>query len=256
MVKLIAMDMDGTFLGKEGVLPEGAIDEIKKLSDKGIVFVVASGRSLDSIEAMFEPVKDIMGIIAENGSIIKLFGKELQLKTLPQQHLGDIEEFLTEEIGYPVIKTQYREYMLPYSHDHFSEISHLARKLVRVERIGEVVEPVVSVAINVVNGTMPQVKTELEKRWGEHMRIIQSGHFWVDMISLGTTKGDSLEVIMQKLDINKEETMAFGDYDNDIEMLELAKFSYAMCHANQHVKDVAKFECESEQILDIIKQHC
>ncbi len=79
MIKLIAMDMDGTFLGKEGVLPEGAIAEIQRLADKGVVFVVASGRSLDSIEAMFEPVKDIMGIIAENGSIIKLFGKELLL---------------------------------------------------------------------------------------------------------------------------------------------------------------------------------
>ena len=70
MIKLIASDLDGTLLqnGAQELTPR-AIDLVRKLTEKGIYFVAASGRQYANERRLFAPVRDDISYIAENGSV-------------------------------------------------------------------------------------------------------------------------------------------------------------------------------------------
>ena len=70
MIKLVASDLDGTLLqnGAQELTPR-ALDLVRRLTEKGIVFVASSGRQYDNEVNLFNPVKDQISYIAENGSI-------------------------------------------------------------------------------------------------------------------------------------------------------------------------------------------
>ncbi len=61
-------------------------------------------------------------------------------------------------------------------------------------------------------------------------------------------------MLQNQLNILKEETMVFGDYNNDLKMLELADFSFAMENAHPNVKNVANYQTKSndEQGVEFI----
>ena len=76
MIKLIASDLDGTLLqnGAQELTPR-AIDLVRKLTEKGIYFVAASGRQYANERRLFAPVRDDISYIAENGSVCIHKGK-------------------------------------------------------------------------------------------------------------------------------------------------------------------------------------
>ena len=53
-------------------------------------------------------------------------------------------------------------------------------------------------------------------------------------------KGHALETVMQRFGLLPSEVMVFGDYNNDLEMLALSDYSFAMANAHPNVKKVAK----------------
>ena len=58
-------------------------------------------------------------------------------------------------------------------------------------------------------------------------------------------RGNALREVQKLLNITKEETMVFGDYHNDIEMMQEADFSFAMKNAHKDIKELANYETES-----------
>ena len=70
MIKLIATDMDGTFLDSQKKFSPEFIDIFYKLKEKGIKFVIASGNQYYRLYQKFVPISEDMYFIAENGSYI------------------------------------------------------------------------------------------------------------------------------------------------------------------------------------------
>ena len=71
--------------------------------------------------------------------------------------------------------------------------------------------------------------------------MVVSGNHWVDISEASTNKGNALTFLQKRYNITPSETMAFGDYNNDLEMLKCAKYSYAMENAHQRCKNYCKF---------------
>ena len=97
MIKLVATDMDGTFLDEAGQFD---MERLKKLlhsyKEKGIYFAVASGRGLLSLEKHFADVKDEIIFIAENGSLVRFHGQDLYEATMPRDfYLSTFEKLKT-----------------------------------------------------------------------------------------------------------------------------------------------------------------
>ncbi len=73
-----------------------------------------------------------------------------------------------------------------------------------------------------------------------------SGENWLDLSNLNSNKGVAVSIIQEYLKVLPKETVVFGDYLNDVEMLERAYFSYAMKNAYPKVKAIARFETASQ----------
>ena len=70
---------------------------IKKLKEKGILFCAASGRQYQSIANMFEPVKDDIVFLAENGAHIRYQDKDIALVMMEREHIEDIVHTIRKE---------------------------------------------------------------------------------------------------------------------------------------------------------------
>lgn len=92
------------------------------------------------------------------------------------------------------------------------------------------------------------------KHLENEMQVIVSGQNWLDISHNNANKGFALNMLQNQLNILKEETMVFGDYNNDLKMLELADFSFAMENAHPNVKNAANYQTKSndEQGVEFI----
>jgi hydroxymethylpyrimidine pyrophosphatase-like HAD family hydrolase len=77
------------------------------------------------------------------------------------------------------------------------------------------------------------------------LQVKVSGSNWVDIADHKANKGEAVKVLQHKYGITREETMVFGDFNNDLEMIDQAFFSYAMANAHDNVKKAARFQTKS-----------
>ena len=67
----------------------------------------------------------------------------------------------------------------------------------------------------------------------------------MDISHMNANKGYALRHIQEKFGISRQETMVFGDYNNDLEMLAMADFSFAMANAHPNVFEAANYRADS-----------
>ena len=77
------------------------------------------------------------------------------------------------------------------------------------------------------------------------MKVKVSGAHWVDVSHQNAHKGYALKKIMDQHQIASHEVMVFGDYNNDVEMLQLSDYSFAMANAHPNVLKVAQYTTRS-----------
>lgn len=77
MIRLVATDMDGTLLDDDARVPEETFGLVRELSDRGVRFVVSSGRRYSTLRWMFEPVADRIDYVASLGTQVWADGRQL-----------------------------------------------------------------------------------------------------------------------------------------------------------------------------------
>ena len=116
----------------------------------------------------------------------------------------------------------------------------------------------VKIALNINRDTHSTLDTDLEEKFSNIIKLVSSGHDSIDIIMPNMTKGQALQRLLEEWHMATSDLMAFGDANNDKDMLELAEHSYVM--ANSHDKslfEVAKAVAPSNDeqgVLQIIEQ--
>ncbi len=96
-IKLVATDMDGTFLDSKGQFDMDRLKQVlARFKEKGMYFAVASGRALLSLEKLFEEVRNEIIFIAENGSLVEFHGEDLYEATMPRDFYLKVFDKLQE----------------------------------------------------------------------------------------------------------------------------------------------------------------
>ena len=90
------------------------------------------------------------------------------------------------------------------------------------------------------NSTYPHFKEDENK-----LKVKVSAENWLDLSGNDANKGHALRHVQKLLGITKEETLVLGDYNNDLEMMEQAHFSYAMQNAHPNVAQAARYSTKS-----------
>lgn len=119
-----------------------------------------------------------------------------------------------------------------------------------------VTDPIIKIALCAMNGSLEQVYTALQESFGAEYEVVISGDVWMDMMCKQVSKGNALSDIQSLLQVSPAETMAFGDYQNDISMFAKADYSYAMGQASDFVKQQARFVAPPNTENGVVRTIC
>ena len=86
------------------------------------------------------------------------------------------------------------------------------------------------------------VELKLQKQLEGQLSVMRSKPFFLEFTEAGVTKGTSLNKLIQKLGIKREEVIAMGDSYNDQAMIEFAGLGVAMGNAIDELKSVSKYQ--------------
>ena len=257
MIKLIVSDVDGTLVedGSGGVNPE-LFEVILKLREKGIQFAIASGRPWASVEGAFEPVKKKIFYIANNGAYLGCHGRSLFVnpieRSLVEELVKDIRKAgLTVMVGGPDVA--YMENPDPEFEDWIVNGYKFQAK--SVKDVLAVDDQFIKVSAYRKTDIEAHTK-ELREKYGDRLKMTISGDMWLDCMATGVNKGEAVKLLQESLEILPEETIAFGDQLNDIEMLGRAYYSFAIGNARPEVKEAARFQADTnvrDGVLKILK---
>ena len=257
MIKLIASDIDGTLLpeGTNKFNPE-LFKTILKLKEKGIYFVAASGRSFASMLHIFKEIQNDIIFISGNGGYIHCKGYDVLEITLEQEVLLELLEDLRLIPQISIVADTKKEVFIENNNDelkHLLEIGY-GNQVSIVNDISEIGNKIIKISIYNKNGI--EDLTYLIPQWESKLHGTISGKTWIDFMHPTTNKGYALKNIQKSLGISPEETMAFGDNCNDLEMLANATESYAVGNAREEVKQAAKYITDTnvnDGVLKVLK---
>lgn len=247
MIKLIASDVDGTLVadGSSALHPE-LYEVIHRLKQQGIAFVGASGRPVRSLEHIFAPVKDDVYFIAGNGYYMNYEGKRTFFTDFDKKLAAEIAEDMYAagmQVMFDAADCVYTKSRDP-EFIHWIEHGYKNR-VVHVDDLEELDDVILKVAGCIMSGVPEDVEISLRKKYGDRRTVTFAGHQWVDVTDPNLSKGTALRALQKELGILPEETMAFGDQMNDMEMLEQAYYSFAVANARDEVKKAARFMADS-----------
>lgn len=259
-IKLIVTDMDGTFLNSKYEVSPDFPEIYEELKKRNILFVPASGRQMSGITQYFGDIENEIGFIAENGGYVVYKNEEVFADKLSQKSIADIIQAVREIPGArAVLSAKGSSY---YESDDQDFVDYFSKYYIKNEKkedlAVEVDDSVFKIAIYHPVSSEEFLYPALKRFENEDLVVVVSGKNWVDIMNKHTNKGNAIEKLQKSLNILPEQTMAFGDYLNDIEMLKNAHYSYAMKNAHPSVKEAAKFEaCSNDSfgVLETIKTY-
>lgn len=252
MIKLIIVDMDGTFLNDNKEMSPEFDKVFKYLKENNIKFCAASGRQLASLKSIFSKHKDDILYIAENGAVMEIEGKLIVNASL-EKEISD--RFLDRLKGLDDMRVLYCTPEYSYI-DKTDELSlENARiylpKYKIVKDLKSIKDLPVKISVNSKNGYYKDFKCLVEE-FSNEASICTSGFDWLDIVPKGTNKGVAISKLQEYLDIRSKETMAFGDQMNDFEMINQAYYSYAMDNAVYEIKQIARYTAPSNNEFGVV----
>lgn len=243
MIKLIASDMDGTLLDDEKRLPEDFFTVLDKLSERNITFAVASGRTYSALEHLF-PVEytDRISYICDNGACVVHKGEVLECELLTRDVYEKLVEFCEREDGISMLACGKKSvYHLDLGKEFCEDVEMYYKRHTIVKDFLSIDDEFFKLAVCDANGSVVHGKPLFDRVFGDTLNVQASGEAWMDVMPGGVSKGKALKRFRERLGISRSETMAFGDYFNDADMLAEAEWSFAMENGREEIKKMAKY---------------
>ncbi len=252
-IKLVATDLDGTLLNTKKELPDKIFKVIKELKKMGVLFVAATGRQYYNVHWNFQPVIQDIIILADNGGVS--FQDNMLIGSIPIEtdwHLY-IDKIKEIPLAYPVLCCVDKAYIKDLGMDFLRNVTNYYRRFEVVPDFRYIDDIVIKIAVcdeqNAERNAYPYLKG-----FEDQVQVKVSGDEWVDINSKDCNKGVAIRNLQKSFGITKDQTMVFGDFLNDLEMMDQAKYSYAMRNAHPKLKEAAKYETSSNNENGVIKQ--
>ena len=252
MIKLIAIDIDGTLLNDNHQITEPVRLAISQAKKAGAKVVITTGRPLKGVE----PILSELGleepgdyVITYNGALVQKTdtGEALISESLTYDDFLDIEmtarklgthvHALTMDgiytpnrnIGKYTVNEAYLVNMPIYyrTPEEMGEFDFV--KMMYIDEPA-ILDPVIE---------------GLPERFSEKYTLVKSAPYYLEILNKRASKGKAVLHLADKLNIQIDEIMAIGDQENDRAMLEVAGLPVVMENGNPELKKIAKFITKS-----------
>ena len=249
-IKIVATDMDGTLLDPRGQLDLPRLEKIlDKLDQRGIRFVIATGNEVHRMRQLLKYLVERVVLVVANGARIFENDELLQAQTWDDAMVDRaLDHFKGRECQDQFVVTGMnggfvKEGTVFTELDKFMTPEMIEKLYQRMNFVNEfdsnLFGGVLKMSMVVGEERSDSVLQEINDLFDGHVRAVSSGYGCIDILQDGIHKAWGLEELLKRWNLKPEQIMAFGDSENDIEMLELAGISYAMENAEDAVKEVA-----------------
>lgn len=253
MVKLVVVDMDGTFLDDEKKKSPECEKVINFLLENNIYFCVASGRQMASIKREMEVFGDRVIYLSDNGTVINMNGITERVSNLSREITDSILERLKK------MPSKFAVYCAE-DYSYIDVVDEKTQENIKIYLpMHKIVDDFSSLDVLPVKISIYSEKGydkdfgKLVDEFSDLATVCTSGFEWLDIIPKNSSKGNALRIVQERLGITKEETMVFGDQMNDFEMMNEAYYSYAMENAVDEIKQIARYTAPSNNEYGVIK---
>lgn len=249
-IKLIATDMDGTLLDPKGQVDLPRLEKLlDQLEERGIRFVIATGNEIHRVKQLLGHLTERVVLIVANGARIFEGNQLLQAQTWDDDMVNRAleffkgrecqDQFVVTSMNGGFVKegtvfTQLENFMTPEMIDFFYQRMNFVEELE-----SHLFGGVLKMSLVVGEERSDSVLEEINHLFNGHVQAVSSGYGCIDILQSGIHKAWGLQELLKRWDIKAEEIMAFGDSENDVEMLQLAGIAYAMENADDKAKAVA-----------------
>ena len=249
-IRVIATDMDGTLLDPKGQLDLPRLEKIlDKLDQCDIRFVIATGNEVHRMRQLLGHLAERVVLVVANGARIFENNELIQAQTwddaMVDRALAHFkgrecqDQFVVTAMNGGFVKegtvfTELDKFMTP------EMIEKLYQRMNFVDEFdSSLFGGVLKMSMVVGEERLDSVLQEINDLFDGHVRAVSSGYGCIDILQDRIHKAWGLVELLKRWNLKPEQIMAFGDSENDIEMLELAGISYAMENAEEAVKRVA-----------------
>lgn len=237
--------MDGTLLNSKHEVSSKFFKLFEELKKRDIKFVAASGRQYNSIVDKLDAIKDDIIVVAENGAFVKKQDLELLATPLNHSDIKNTIEILKNVAGiHPVLCGKNNAYINGNSDNFVSKLREYYSEFSILNDIASFDGEVLKIAVYHFESSEKYIYP-LVNHLESELKVKVSGENWLDISHMNANKGYALQHIQEKYGISRQETMVFGDYNNDLEMMAMADFSFAMANAHPNVTAAANFKTRS-----------
>lgn len=242
-IQLAATDLDGTLLlNFTQTVSEEAFPVIERFCDTGAYFFAASGRQYASLRWLFEPVADRIGYVCENGGLVILNDEVIVRQSMDHSLMLEICKMADSIPDCKYAASGSKTAYAPAREKEF--IRHLVEDvgddITPVERPEDIKEDIIKVAFQVPAERNEEVRQQFEECFGADCNVVTSGNEWIDVLEYGINKGSALSALSHAINVPVSAMAAFGDAENDREMLELVGHPYLMDPCFETMTDIAE----------------
>ena len=243
-IRAVFSDVDGTLLNSAHRVTPRTAEWIRKLGEMDIPFVIVSARSPSGIYPIMKRNGFRSALIAYSGALIMDEDRNvLYNRQIPRDLAAGIERFFNEK------KRSDKSFDMSwciYSADDWISPNRSDPRIAREERIveaqsreGTVEDLAPGAGVNkflciCAPGTILEIEKEVKKNFPE-VEAVKSSDILLEIMAKGISKADALERYCAHLGITPQETIAFGDNYNDVEMLQAAGISCVMGNAPEAI---------------------
>lgn len=250
-VKLVALDLDGTTLREDKTFSPYLIEVVHKLQEQGVIFAICSGRAPESVKQFADQLRLEQGagycICFNGGALINLkdIKKDLYISTLKSQDLIDIES-LARKHGCVIHAYSIRRLLLTESDIKFTkmEIAASMQPFERLKFPDEVAPNEEAYKLIAVGDStkLDAMRANLPEDFPKRFNIARTHPNFLEFMQHDCSKGSTLSHLCEILGITMENVAAFGDAENDLEMVRDSGVGVAVGNAMPTLKAVARYQ--------------
>ena len=240
-IAMVVADMDGTLLDGDSRIPEGFWPLLARLQRAGIEFVPASGRQIFTLRDMFGNAMPTGSFIAENGNLVVARGRTTGVTALPAHAVVQMIDLLAgadlpqgHDVGM-VVCGEHGAYTNRKDTPFVDECRKYYHRLAFLDDLHKaVMGPHADRILKVAVFDFGDVRVPADTLFAplrDRYQVVVSGAHWVDIMDARTDKRRGVVALQEQLGITPAQTMVFGDYLNDLQMLGAGEWSFAMANA-------------------------
>lgn len=256
---MVAVDEDGTFLRDHHTYDRERFARLfERMVERDIRFVVATGNQCYQVMDLFPEYVERMGIVSANGAYVLDGTQEVFAARASDEAISRMIETCHAHPEVPLqmlgVRSSYIE--RGTSQEFYDDMAQYCHRLQWVDDFALVDDQVFMFSSVVPEPRLDESMDLFRTAAAGHMNVVSSGEGYFDVVCPGISKATGLRYLMERWGIEPSECVAFGDSQNDLEMLELAGCGYAMANAPQNIRDAADRvapPCTKDGVLQVLE---